>query len=160
MKFYRQGRAEGDFRRGHRNGPERRAGESPVPVPRRAGSAGPRPRRPPIGSATSISRRACRSSCGAASRTTSCSTWPRATNSASPRCSRNRCGGCWRTVARSNLATNFAVQWLHLRNLDVDHAGPAPVPGLRRQSAEGLPARRRSCSSRACCARTGACSTC
>ena len=42
MKFYRQGREGRGFRCGNRNGPERRAGESPVFVPRRAGSAGPR----------------------------------------------------------------------------------------------------------------------
>ena len=44
-----------------------------------------------------------------------------------------------RRRGRSALVTNFAAQWLHLRNLDVDHAGHAPVPGLRRQPAAGVP---------------------
>ena len=38
------------------------------------------------------------------------------------------------------LVTNFAGQWLYLRNLDVDHARHAAVPGLRRQPAAGVPA--------------------
>ena len=61
----------------------------------------------------------------------------------SRRCSSSRCGGCWPTRGREALVTNFAAQWLHLRNLDVDHAGHAPVPGLRRQPAAGVPARDR-----------------
>ncbi len=38
-----------------------------------------------------------------------------------------------------SLVTNFAGQWLHLRNLDSITPGPAPVPRLRRQPAAGLP---------------------
>ena len=37
---------------------------------------------------------------------------------ASRRCSSGRCGACWPTRGRETLVTNFAVQWLHLRNLD------------------------------------------
>ncbi len=63
--------------------------------------------------------------------------------------------------ARSRaLVTNFAAQWLHLRNLDVDHAGHAAVPGLRRQPPAGVPRRRPSSSSTASCARIAACSIC
>ena len=43
--------------------------------------------------------------------------------------------------ARSeNLVTNFASQWLHLRNLDAITPGHAAVPGFRRQPAAGVPA--------------------
>ena len=63
--------------------------------------------------------------------------------------------------ARSRaLVEQLRAQWLHLRNLDVDHAGHAAVPGLRRQPAPGVPAGDRAASSRASCARTAACSTC
>ena len=42
-----------------------------------------------------------------------------------------------------NLATNFAGQWLRLRNIDSVGSKLQPVPGLRRQSAARLPARNR-----------------
>ena len=42
-----------------------------------------------------------------------------------------RSGGCWRTAGRRRWSTNFAAQWLHLRNLDSITPGHAAVPRLR-----------------------------
>ena len=42
----------------------------------------------------------------------------RRTSCTSPPCSIDRSGGCWRTRRSKALVTNFAAQWLHLRNLD------------------------------------------
>ena len=58
------------------------------------------------------------------------------------------------------LVDNFASQWLMLRNLQEPHPDAGRLPELRQRAAPGVPARRRSCSSRASCARTAACSTC
>ena len=44
--------------------------------------------------------------------------WRLRENSASPPCSNGRCAGCSRTPARGRWSSNFASQWLHLRNLD------------------------------------------
>ena len=87
-------------------------------------------------SATSSWRRACRSSCGAASRTTSCSIWPRADSSHDRRCSNGRCGGCWPTRVRRRWSRNFAGQWLYLRNLPGLTPDLRCVPRLRRQPAD------------------------
>ena len=55
----------------------------------------------PTASTTWRWRRACRSSSGAASRTTSCSTRPSGANSAIRRCWNSRCGGCSPTRGRA-----------------------------------------------------------
>ena len=63
-------------------------------------------------------RRACRSSCGAASRTTNCSTWRFAASCASRTSSSGRCGGCSPTRARApRSCDNFFGQWLQTRNV-------------------------------------------
>ena len=113
-----EARTEGDFDAGIEMALSRRAGQPAVPVPRRAGPGRRRPRTRRTASATSSWRRGCRSSCGAAFRTTSCSTSRRAASCTSRRCSSGRCAGCWPTRARRRWSTNFAAQWLHLRNLD------------------------------------------
>ena len=76
LRFYADGRAEGQLRHRHpvRAGTTARGSE--FPVPGRARSGEPRGRGRRIASATSSSRRGCRSSSGAASRTRSCSTSP------------------------------------------------------------------------------------
>ena len=114
----------------------------------------------PTASATSSSRRACRSSSGAASRTTSCSTWPTRGELQQARGARAAGAPDAGRPAVASLVTNFAGQWLHLRNLESITPDLRAVPRLRRQPAAGLPAARPSCSSRASCARTAACSTC
>ena len=109
----------GTLRRRHRPGAAPHAGEPEVRLPRRARSGracapGTRLSR----CATSSSRRGCRSSCGAAFRTTSC--WTLADRGAADgACRRStvRCGGCWRDPKAQSLVDNFAGQWLQLRNL-------------------------------------------
>ena len=71
----------------------------------------------PTASRTSRSPRGSRSSSGAASPTTSSSTWPSGASSATPGPSSARSAACWPTPAHS-LVAGFAGQWLHLRNLD------------------------------------------
>ena len=91
-----------DFDAGIEMALSRRAGEPAVPVPRRARSRRRRRRTRPIASATSSWRRGCRSSCGAAFRTTSCSTLADAGKlQQARRCSSSRCGGCWPIRARA-----------------------------------------------------------
>ena len=160
LEFYRKARADGGFDAGIEMALSARAGEPAVPVPRRAGSGRRRRRARRIASATWSWRRGCRSSSGAASRTTSCSTWRSRGKLHEPAVLEQQVRRMLADPRSRALVTNFAGQWLHLRNLDVDHAGHAPVPGLRRQPAAGVPRRRPSCSSRASCARTAACSTC
>ena len=58
------------------------------------------------------------------------------------------------------LVTNFAGQWLYLRNLAAVSPDARAVPGLRRQPAPGVPPRDRAVLRRASCARTAASSTC
>ena len=54
------------------------------------------------------------------------------------------------------LVSNFAGQWLYLRNVPRSQARHAAVPRLRREPAPGAPAARPSCCSRRSCARIGA----
>ena len=108
----------GRLRRGDRDGLERSAGEPAVPLPhrnrparRRAALGLPHPRRParvPL-VVFSLEQHPGRRRC---------STWPSAASCASPTCSNDRSAGCWPTRAREAWSTNFAEQWLHLRNLD------------------------------------------
>ena len=96
----------------------RGAGESRVPLPRRAGSRRASRRRPPIASAIWNSRRGCRSSSGAAFPTTSCSTLAERGQAAhSPRCSNEQVRRMLADPRSRALVTNFAGQWLYLRNL-------------------------------------------
>ena len=125
---------------------------------KRARAASRRERR--IASAISSWRRGCRSSSGAASPTTNCSTSPRADVCAIRRCSSGRCGGCWPTRASTALVDNFAGQWLQLR----EHARrrcPIPIcsPTSTRTCARRS-SRRPSCFSRARCARIAASPSC
>ena len=96
--------------------------------PRRARGLRPQPS---TASATSSSRRACRSSCGAAFPTRSCSGW------------RNR-GGCSDAAVLEQqvrrmledpradaLVANFAGQWLHLRNVADGEARSGDLPVRR-----------------------------
>ena len=57
------------------------------------------------------------------------------------------------------LVTNFAGQWLQLRNLNNVPAKHRHLPRLRRQSAPGDSGARPNCSSRAWCEKTAACWT-
>ena len=162
MTFYRQGtRRRATSTRASR-WRWRRPGEPAVPVPRRdAIPPGVAAGHAPIASATSSWRRGCRSSSGAAFRTTSCSTWrERGQAAASRRCSSSRCAGCWPT-ARSRALVD------QLRGAVAVPAQPGrrsrPTCACSRTSTTTCARRsggRRSCSSRASCARTAACSTC
>ncbi len=73
-----RGKDRGRLRRRHRDGAQRGAVEPRVPVPHRARPGRRRARGRRTASAISSSPRACRSSSGAASRTTSCWRWPSA----------------------------------------------------------------------------------
>ena len=111
-----------------------------VPVPGRRGAASAAPTAPSTASAISTWRRGCRSSCGAASRTTNCSTWRSRAGSAIRRCSSSRSSACSRIRSRQALIDNFAGQWLYLREL----AKRADVgEELRRQPPSVVPARNR-----------------
>ena len=77
MEFYQRGPRERRLRDRHPAGAGAHPRRSAVPLPLRRGAGDRRGRRRPIASATSSWRRGCRSSSGAASRTTSCWTWRR-----------------------------------------------------------------------------------
>ena len=89
---------------------------------------------------TSSWRRACRFFCGAASRTTSCSTWRFAGSCAMRRCSMQQVRRMLADPrARTALVQNFFSQWLQMRNvwlLTPDASRKYPV--VRRQPAHGV----------------------
>ena len=58
------------------------------------------------------------------------------------------------------LVDNFAGQWLYLRNLPASTPDPRLFPDFDENLRAGVPRAKRSCSSRASCARTAACSIC
>ena len=91
--------------------------------------------------------RGCRTSCGAACPTTSCSRMPGRARCARRQSRRSRCGGCWPIPKAQALVENFAGQWLQLRNLKIASPDQQPFPELRRAAARRRCARRRSCSS-------------
>ena len=62
-------------------------------------------------------------------------------------CCGSRCAACSPTRRPRRWSTNFAGQWLYLRNLEEHGAAVHRVRGLRRQPAPGVRAARRSCSS-------------
>ena len=102
-----------------------------------AGEPGSRAR--PITSAIWISPRGCRSSCGAASPTTRCCSWPMPASSAIRACCKQQVERMLEDPKAAALTKNFAGQWLGLRVAGGRPAGRGPVPGLRRQPAPGLP---------------------
>ena len=113
----RTARADGGFEAGIEMALRAHSREHRVPVPHRARSARASRRTPPIASATWSWPRGCRSSCGAAFRTRNCSAWPIGGKL-------QRAGGAGTAgaadagrPAREALVTNFAGQWLYLRNL-------------------------------------------
>ena len=118
LDFYRAGRRDGTFETGIQRALQRILASPKFvirvehePPARRAGR-GLSP------SATSSWRRGCRSSSGAAFRTTSC--WTAAAQRPAARrrpCSSSRCAGCSPTRAPTRWSSNFAGQWLQLRNL-------------------------------------------
>ena len=116
-------------------------------------------RAPPIASPTSNWPRACRSSCGAASRTTSCSTWRFAGKLRDPAVLDQQARRMLADPrARAALVDNFFGQWLQTRNVWLltpdanrkfpwfdDNLRTAFVQGDRavpRRSAEGGPQHR------------------
>ena len=117
LAFYREGRRQGGLRRRHRARRAPAARQPRVPVPRRARSGRRRPGHGLPRSAISSSPRGCRSSSGAAFRTTSCWTWRRSGSSARRRCSTAQVRADARRPAADAFVTNFAGQWLFLRNL-------------------------------------------
>ena len=57
----------------------------------------------------------------------------------------SKCGGCWPIRARAELVSNFADQWLHLRNLESTHAGSAAVSRISMTTCARLSGARRNC---------------
>ena len=117
LAFYRAGQARGGIRGRHpaRTPPNPGLAQLPVPHRARAGERGRPARR--IASATSISRRDSRSSCGAASPTMNCSTRPRAARSATPAVLEQQVRRMLADRASQALVDNFASQWLTLGKL-------------------------------------------
>ena len=105
-----------------------------------------------IASAIWSSRRAFRFSCGAASRTTNSGSATRV-SCTSRRCWSGRRGACWRIPRSETLVTNFAGQWLYLRELKNRAAARREI---RRQPARSPSSAKPSCSSTASCGRTAA----
>ena len=160
LRFYEEARADGRLRGRHRDGRPRRARQHRVPVPHRARSEERRAAARRIASATSSSPRACRSSCGAASRTMSCSTWRSHGRLSQP-------AVLERQVKRMLADPRVRGAGHQLREPVAVPAQPrrgesrrAPVPRLRRQPAPGVPPRDRAVLRRASSGKTAACSTC
>ena len=99
------------------------------------------------GSAISSWRRGCRSSSGAASPTTRCSTSRPADGCSEPAVLERRCGGCWPIRRPTRSSTTSPASGCTCATCRTAHPDTAGVPGLRRQPAPGVPAARPSCSS-------------
>ena len=110
-----------------------------------ASSATPPMPRPARSTASTISswRRGSRSSSGAASPTTSCSTSPARASLKDRAVLQQQVRRMLDDPRSDALVSNFAGQWLYLRNLDVVEARSGRVPRIRRQPARGLPQRDR-----------------
>ena len=160
LEFYRKARADGDFDAGIEMALSAVLVSPEFLFRVEQDPAGVAAEHAPIASAIWSWRRGCRSSCGAAFRTTSCSTWPSRGKLHEPAVLEQQVRRMLADARSRALVTNFAVAVAVPAQPRLDHAGHAAVPGLRRQPAAGLPRRRRSCSSRASCARIAACSTC
>ena len=140
LEFYRKARAEGGFRRGHRDGAERGPGESASSCSASNAIPPASRRRPPIASAIWNWPPGCRSSCGAAFPTTSCSTLAERGELRQPEVLEQQVRRML-ADARSRVAGHqLRRQWLLPAQPRVDHAGPAAVPRFRRQPAAGVPA--------------------
>ena len=94
-------------------------------------------------SAISSWRRGCRSSCGAAFRTTNCSISPAAASSADPAMLDRQVRRMLADPRAAALSDNFAAQWLSLRNLGRCQSRSAAVSRLRRRPAPRAAARNR-----------------
>ena len=101
LGFYQAARAQGDFDAGHSRRARAGARQPRFSVPDRDRSRRRRPRHRLPPAPMSSWRRACRSSCGAASRTTNCSTRRFAASCTSRPCSIEKSGGCSPTRARA-----------------------------------------------------------
>ena len=150
----------GRLRRGDRDGAERGPGEPAVPVPRRARPAGRRAADRRTESATSSSRRGCRSSSGAASRTTSCSTWPSAASCSKPEVLEQQVRRMLADPRSRSAGDQLRRPVAAPAQPGVDHARTCGCSPTSTTTCGRRSGRRRSCSSRASCARTAACSTC
>ena len=158
MALYEDGPEEGHVRRRHRAGPAADPGEPEVPVPHR--DARRSDARPAARSPTSSWRRGCRSSSGAPSPTTSCSTLAAQGTLSQP-------AVLERQVRRMLADPQGARARRQLRQPVADAAQPARATFRRRAtsrtsttSCARRSGRRPSCSSRASCARTAASSIC
>ena len=108
-------------------------------------------------SATSSWRRGCRSSSGAASRTTSCSTLAaRGQAEGAGGAASSRCGACSPIRARRRWSTNFAGQWLHAAQRPRRRARSGSRSRTSTRTCARRSSARPSCSSRASCARIAA----
>ena len=154
------GRAEGGFEEGIERGLELHPGEPGVPVPRRARSGERRDRRRAI--AISDLELASRLSFFLWSSIPDDELLDLAVRGklADPAVLERQVRRMLADPRSEALVTNFAGQWLYLRNLPSHDARSASVSGLRREPAAGASAARRSCSSTASCARTAASWTC
>ena len=112
-----------------------------VPVPLRARPRQRRRRTASIASAISSWRRGCRSSSGAAFPTISCWIWPSQGKLQNPAVLEQQVKRMLADERARALGSNFAGQWLYLRNLQEPPARRGRLPGLRRQPAPGPAAR-------------------
>ena len=135
----RDGPRRRQLRHGHSVRARAPAREPAVPVSHRARAAAKPGARSP--SATSSSRRGCRSSSGAASPTTSCSTAAERGALREPGVLRAQVQRMLADPRSESMVTNFAAQWLFLRDVAVEGPRHLSVPRSRRLAARGARAR-------------------
>ena len=117
MAFYATGRREGDFERGIQLALQRMLASAKFALRIERDPAGAAPGLGVSAQQISIWRRGSRSSSGAASRTTSCCASPSRAGCARPRSLRQQLRRMLADPKSEALVTNFAGQWLYLRNL-------------------------------------------
>ena len=141
LDFYKAGRADGGFDVGIQRG-LRRILSAPAFLFRveREPLALGRPGTPYRLDATSTSRHGCRSSSGAASRTTSCSTLAVSGTLTEPAVLERQVRRMLRDPRSQALVDNFANQWLKLGKPRGRRARRGRVSGLRREPARGAAA--------------------
>ncbi len=160
MAFYDSGREERRLRDRRPHGARGDSREPALRLPPRARARRTRRRGRGTASPTSISRRGCRSSCGARRPDEELLTLAAAGRLSNPGVLEQQARRMLADPRAEALGTRFAAQWLRLQDLDKVRPGSELLPELRREPRRRRCGARPSSSSTTSFAKTAACSSC
>ena len=143
MEFYKPGRKEGNFEHGIEMALARVLAVAEIHLSHRSGAGECEARRAVSHQPISTWRRACRSSCGARARMTSCCGLPSQGRLKDPAVLEQQVRRMLKDPKAEALAVNFAGQWLNLRGLQASEPAADVVSRFRRSAAPGDAARSR-----------------